>query len=89
MLTGVPLGTHTAWLSISSSGWPVDVTRVAPIIHWAVTQGVGAPLVTIGQPEIANGAAIVTVGEPLTVTRVFGTVACACPPWLHITVAPT
>lgn len=49
-MTGVPFGTQTAWLSSSTSGWPPDVTRVAPIIHCAVTHGVGEPPVTIGQP---------------------------------------
>src|SRR5271155_801957 len=32
---------------------------------------------------------MVTVGWPITVTRGLGTVGCAWPPWLHITVAPT
>ena len=27
-ISGVPLGTHVAWLSSRSSGWPLLVTRV-------------------------------------------------------------
>ena len=35
------------------------------------------------------GAVMVTVGMPLTSTRGFGTVGCACPPCAQSTVAPT
>ena len=73
-----------------TSGWPLDVTRTEPTVHMPVMHG---PLATIGggrvQPTTAYGGAMVTVGCPITVTRGLGTVGCACPPWEHITVAPT
>jgi hypothetical protein len=79
-----------AWLSSSGKGWPFDVMRVAAVVHWAVTQG---PLPFGGggnvQPATAKGAAIVTVGWPLTVTRGLGTVGVASPAWEHFTCAPT
>ena len=84
MTSGVPVGAQIAWLSSNRSGCPLDVTRVAPVIHWAVTQG---PLAAGGggsvQPATTYGVASVTVGWPLTVTRGFGTVGCAWPPWAH------
>jgi hypothetical protein len=78
--SGVPFGAQIAWLSMSSSGCPFDVTRVADVIQFAVTQGDGAPLTLNAQPATAYGALIVAVGCPLTETRGFGTVGCACPP---------
>jgi hypothetical protein len=55
----------------------------------AVTQG---PLAAIGggnaQPATTYGAARVTTGWPLTMTRGETIVGCAWPPWAHITVAP-
>jgi hypothetical protein len=42
---GVPVGTQVAWLSMSSSGVPLEVTRVALLTHCAETQG---PLATFG-----------------------------------------
>lgn len=90
MSTGVPLGAQIAWLLNTTKGCPFEVTRVEPTSHWAVTQG---PLAAGGggraQPATTYGAAIVTVGWPLTVTRGFGAVGCACPPCEHSTVAPT
>ncbi|MGD2157013.1 MAG: hypothetical protein PVG32_09090 [Anaerolineales bacterium] len=50
IFNGVPLGVQIAWLSCSSTGWPLALTRVAAVTHVAVTQGVGAPPVTYGQP---------------------------------------
>jgi hypothetical protein len=38
-INGVPVGTHSAWLSSNSIGCPLDVTLVAAVIHCAVTQG--------------------------------------------------
>jgi hypothetical protein len=35
------LGTVVAWPPMMRTGWPIDVTRVAPMTHWAVTQGPG------------------------------------------------
>jgi hypothetical protein len=78
MMSGVPVGAQIAWLLCTSNGCPLDVTRVVPITHCAVTQG---PLAAGGggsaQPATTYGAVIVTVGWPLTVTRGFGTVGCA------------
>jgi hypothetical protein len=78
MIRGVPVGTHTAWLSSNSSGWPFEVTRVEPVTNWAVTQG---PFAAGGggneQPAMTYGLVIATVGWPLTSTRGFGTVGCA------------
>jgi hypothetical protein len=49
---GVPLGMHTAWLSNNNTGIPVEKIRVAPIVHWAVTHGTGAPATLKRQPII-------------------------------------
>jgi hypothetical protein len=63
MMRGVPVGVQIAWLSSSSSGWPFDVTRVAAVIHCAVTHG---PFPAVGggsaQPAMTYGPGIVTVG---------------------------
>jgi len=71
----VPVGTHNAWLSSSSSGCPLEVIRVAEVTNCAVTQG---PFAAGGggsaHPATTYGDAIVTVGCPLTVTRGFTTV---------------
>ena len=85
----MPFGAQIAWLSISTNGCPLEVTRVAATIHCAVTHGTGPPLTLNGQPATTYGAAIVTVGWPLTSTRGFGTVGCAWPPCAQSTVAPT
>ncbi|MDF3308901.1 hypothetical protein P3H15_28200 [Rhodococcus sp. T2V] len=79
-MTGVPFGAHTAWLSISTIGWPLDVTRIAATVHSPVTHGIGLVPVTKGQPAIAYGADISTVGWPPTSTREFGMVGVAVPP---------
>src|SRR5260370_37275376 len=90
MMSGVPVGAPTAMLLRITNGWPLDVTRTEPTVHCPVTQG---PFAAGGggnaQPATTYGAAIVTVGCPMTVTRGFGTVGCACPPGDHRTVAPT
>jgi hypothetical protein len=65
------------------------MTRVAATVHWPVTHGIGLVPVMNGQPAMTHGAVICTVGWPLTSTRGFGAVACACPPCVHMTVAPT
>ena len=77
-----------AWLSINTSGWPLEVTRVAATTHCAVTQGTGEPLTLNGQPAMVYGALITTVGCPLTSTRGLGAVGMAEPPCAHSTVAP-
>jgi hypothetical protein len=72
-----------------TTGWPSEVTLVAPTTHWPVTQG---PFPTIGtneQPATLYGAAIVAIAFPPTITRVLGAVGIACPPWVQVTVAPT
>jgi hypothetical protein len=42
---GVPVGAQMAWLSNNSRGTPFENTRLAPVIHWAVTHG---PLPAVG-----------------------------------------
>ena len=49
---GVPLGAHTDWLSINTSGWPLENTRVAATVHCPVTQGMGFVPVVNGLPAI-------------------------------------
>ena len=64
--------------------------RAAALTHWAVTQGpVPAGGGGLAQPAIRWGAACVTTGCPMTVTRGTGAEGCACPPCTHMTVAPT
>ena len=75
-MSGVPFGVQTARLSVSTTGWPFDITRVAATTHWAVTQG--RPLT--GHPAMRYGVVIVTMGCPLTSTRGFGAVGVAMPP---------
>jgi hypothetical protein len=72
-----------------TSGWPVDVTRVAPTDHCPVTHGPLPPGGTNAHPATAYGAAIVVAGMPETITRGLGTVGTAWPPCEHSTVAPT
>src|SRR6266446_3299269 len=88
--SGVPLGAQIAWLLSTTNGCPLEVTRVEPTNHCAVTHG---PFAAGGggraHTATAYGAAIVTVASPRTVTRGLGTVGCACPPCEHNTVAPT
>src|SRR5215472_4419451 len=86
--SGVPVGMQIAWLVVTSSGWPLEVTRAVPTTHCALTQGPGAGG-TNGHPATSHGAAIVTDGAPESSTLGFGTVGCACPPCRHITVAPS
>lgn len=53
MIKGVPFGTHTAWLSMSNTGMPIDVTRVEAVSQLAVRQGCGLPPgVTKVHPEM-------------------------------------
>jgi hypothetical protein len=54
MLSGVPVGVHTDWLSWSSTGWPPALIRVAALTQVAVTQG---PLAAVGGGSV----------QPLTV----------------------
>src|SRR5215204_2307878 len=86
----VPVGAHIAWLSCSNKGSPFERTRTEPVTHWAVTHG---PFAAGGggnvQPAITYGPVWLTVGWPPTMTRGFGTVACAWPACMHRTVAPT
>jgi hypothetical protein len=80
---GVPFGVQMAWLSNNNTGIPFDRMRVAPVTHWAVTHGTGLPETLKGQPATVYGDDWVTMGWPLTVTRGFVTVGCACPAWAH------
>src|ERR1700741_2832288 len=90
IISGVPVGMQVAWLSSSSSGCPIDVTRVAAVVHCAVAHGGEVPLVIAGNvhPATEYGAAMVTVAMPITVTREFGAVGVACPACMHNTTAP-
>jgi hypothetical protein len=76
-MSGVPFGTQTAWLSSKSNGWPLLLTRVAPVIHCPVMHGVGTPPGAKGQAATTYGAVMTTDGWPLTSTRGFGAVGCA------------
>jgi hypothetical protein len=61
-IIGVPLGAHSDWLSINTSGWPLENTRVAATVHCPVMQGIGLLPVVNGQADITYGALISTVG---------------------------
>jgi len=80
IISGVPLGEQTDVLACSTTGDPADVTRVAPVDHCAVTQG-GEPDVMAGQvqPATLYGAAMVTMGMPITVTWELTAVGWATP----------
>jgi hypothetical protein len=56
IINGVPFGAHIAWLSMSNTGMPKDLTRIAPVTHWAVTHGTGDPDTLNGQPATTYGA---------------------------------
>jgi hypothetical protein len=86
--SGVPVGTQVATPVNNSSGWPLEVTRVAPTVHCAVTQGPGEGG-TNGQPATVQGPDNVTEGAPDSSRFGFGTVGIAWPPCEHVTVAPT
>jgi hypothetical protein len=85
----VPVGVQIDMPVMSTTGWPVASTRVAPTVHWPVTHGPLPPGGTNAQPATAYGATIVATGWPLTDTRGFGAVGVACPPCEQSTVAPT
>jgi hypothetical protein len=74
IITGVPFGAQTAWLSNNKTGIPLEITLVAALTHWAVIHGLGAPETLNGHPATINGAGNVTIGCPLTITRGFVTV---------------
>src|SRR4051794_4472139 len=73
---------------IRTSGWPLEVTRVVPRIHCAVTQGGMEAAGMPGQPATVQGAEITAEGMPLSVTRGLGAVGIAWPPCMQSTVAP-
>jgi hypothetical protein len=87
-ISGVPLGRLLPTPVEITRGWPFEVTRVVPVAHIAATHG-GSGGGTNGHPATTHCAFKSTVGVPLSVTLGFGDVAMACPPWLHITVAPS
>jgi hypothetical protein len=62
MTSGVAFGTQLAWLLCNNTGWPSTKTRVAPVIHCPVTQGLGAPDTLNGQPTTAYGLVKVVTG---------------------------
>jgi hypothetical protein len=86
--SGVPLGRLLPAPVEMTRGWPFEVTRVVPVTHMAAMHG-GSGGGTSGQPATTHCAFSSTVGVPPTVTLGLGDVAIACPPWLHMTVAPT
>src|SRR5260370_29720020 len=86
--SGVPGGTQVAMPVMITSGWPMEVTRTAPTVHWAVTQGPLPAGGTKAHPATVYGAAMVAIGMPDTRTRGLGTMGTACPPCEHKTVAP-
>ena len=51
--SGVPVGAQVAWLSCSSTGWPIEVTRAAAVVHCAVAHG-GAPATWPGSVQPAT-----------------------------------
>lgn len=88
--SGVAVGAQIEVLESNTSGWPLESTRTEPVNHWPVTQGpFPAGGGGIAQPATTYGAAMVTVGCPLTSTLGFGAVGMACPPCEQVTVAPT
>jgi hypothetical protein len=86
-INGVPVGIQIATPLCTTNGWPLDVTLTVPTAHCAVTQG-GNGGGTSGHPATSHGMDANAVGCALTITRGFGAVGTAWPPWLHITVAP-
>jgi hypothetical protein len=68
------LGAQTAWLSCNSTGAPIELTRLAPVVHWATTQGTGEPETLNGQAVTVCGALMVTSACPATRTRGLGMV---------------
>jgi hypothetical protein len=83
----VPVGAQTAWLSFVKTGVPPALTRVAALVHCALTQG---PLPAVGggrvQPATVYELVCVTIGWPPTLTRGLDPAACACPACIHCTV---
>ncbi len=77
-IIGVPVGAQVDEPALTTSGWPLDCTRVEPLNHWPLTQG---PLPLGGggkaQPATTYGEVSSTVGWPLTNTRGLGTDGCA------------
>src|SRR5690606_15229233 len=78
--SGVPFGAHTPWLSNSTTGCPLERTRVAATTHCPVTQGTGDPDTLKGHPATAYTVLSTTVGCPATNTRGLGAVGVAVPP---------
>ena len=62
---------------MTTSGWPLEVTRVVPVIHCAVTQGGMKAGGTPGQPATVHGAEMTAEGMLLSVTRGLGAVGMA------------
>src|SRR5260370_41485377 len=89
-ISGVPFGEQTDVPSRRTTGDPIEVTRMAPVVHWAVTQGGEAPDVMAGNvhPATAYGPGTVTTGIPITVTLGLTTVGWADPACAHSTTAP-
>jgi hypothetical protein len=84
-----PFGVVVAWLSLSNTGSPPARTRVAALVHCAVTHGMGTPAAVVyGQPEMLYVLVCVTMDWPFAFTRVLVVIGVADPPCEHITVAP-
>jgi hypothetical protein len=69
-ISGVPFGAQTDVPSRRTTGAPIDVTRTAPVVHSAVTQGGDTPDVIAGKvhPATVYGPGTVMIGIPSTVT---------------------
>jgi hypothetical protein len=88
-MSGVPVGVQRATPVMMTTGWPREVTRTAPTVHWPVTQGPLPAGGTKAQPATTYGAAMVVMGMPETKTRGTGAVGWAWPAWAQRTMAPT
>lgn len=62
---------------ITTRGWPLEVTRVVPVIHCAVTQGGMKAAGMPGHPATIQGAEMTVEGMPPNVTRGLGAVGIA------------
>ena len=81
------MGTQVDAPAIDATGIPPASTLTAPVIHCPVAHG-GAPVPVRAHPVIAHGAAMVTIGCPLSVTLGKGAVAVAGPACEQVTTAP-
>ena len=74
-----------------SSGWPIDLTRSVIVggkkvaeIH-GVGPGPAGGGTAIAQAATMKGGEDIGTGVPMILTRGFGAVGLACPPWAQVT----